>query len=81
MQMQHYLYNRITVDPNVCSGKPVIRGMRMPVASILDYLGSGMTVNQLIHEFSFLENEDVSEALAFSASMLQDSFIPIKHSA
>ena len=69
MDMQHYLYKRITVDPMVCFGKPVIRGMRMPVASVLDYLSSGMTVKQLLSEFPFLEEADIADALAFSASI------------
>ncbi|MBI2967531.1 MAG: DUF433 domain-containing protein [Bacteroidetes bacterium] len=75
MQSQHYLFKRITIDPAICFGKPCIRGMRMPVASILDYLSSGMTALQLLKEFPSLEPEDISEALAFSASMMQDRFI------
>jgi len=81
MQEVHYLFKRITINPEVCFGKPVIRGMRMPVASILDYLSSGMSFNDLLVEFPFLEPLDISEALAFSASILQDSFIPLKNSA
>jgi len=81
MQIEHYLFKRITIDPEVCFGKPVIRGLRMPVASILDYLSSGMTVPDLLIEFPFLEADDIKEALAFSASILQDSFIPLKNSA
>ena len=49
--MKHSQFNRITVDPNICFGKPCIRGMRMPVSSILDYLSSGMTYEQLLSEF------------------------------
>ena len=81
MYIQHYLYQRITIDPNVCFGKPCIRGLRMPVASLLDYLSSGKTTKDMLKEFPFLEEKDISEALAFSASLLQDSFIPLKRSA
>lgn len=44
MEIRHYKFSRITLDPNKCFGKPCVRGLRMPVASILGYLSSGMTV-------------------------------------
>ena len=78
MQQQHHLYTRITINPEVCFGKPCIRGMRMPVASILDYLSSGMTTDDLLKEFDFLERADINEALAFSALMMQDQFFELK---
>lgn len=81
MQLQHYKYTRITIDPDICFGKPVVRNTRMPVSSLLDYLSSGMTPEELIKQFPFIEQTDISEALAFSASMMQDSFIPLKRSA
>ncbi|HLG36205.1 MAG TPA: DUF433 domain-containing protein, partial [Bacteroidia bacterium] len=81
MQLQHYKYTRITIDAEICFGKPVVRSTRMPVSSLLDYLSSGMTAEELIKQFPFIEQADISEALAFSASMMQDSFIPLKRSA
>jgi len=81
MQKQHYQYARITIDPEVCFGKPCIRGMRMPVASILAYLGSGMTFQELLKEFPYLEMEDIFQALAFSSSYLEDRTIPLKNVA
>ena len=68
------MFKRITINPEVCFGKPCIRGIRMPVASVLDYLSSGMTTDELLKQFSFLEKEDIREALAFSALMMQDQF-------
>ena len=78
MQQQHHLYNRISINPEMCFGKPCIRGMRMPVATILDYLSSGMTTDELLKEFSFLEKEDINEALAFSSLMMQDQYFELK---
>ncbi len=78
MVLRHPNFQRITVDSDVCFGKPCIRGMRMPVSSILDYLSSGMTNDEILAEFPFLELEDILEALSFSSLLLQDRFIPLK---
>lgn len=78
MQLKHHQFNRITIDPEMCFGKPCIRGMRMPVASILDYLSSGMSYKQLLKEFPFLEKQDIFECLAFSATLMQDNFIQLR---
>jgi uncharacterized protein (DUF433 family) len=55
MEIRHYKFNRITLDPNKCFGKPCIRGLRMPVASVLSYLSSGMTVDEVLTEWPELE--------------------------
>ena len=47
----------------------------MPVSSILDYLSSGLTYEALLKEFSFLEKEDIMQALAFSSTLMEDNFI------
>ena len=78
MVLRHPNFQRITVDSDVCFGKPCIRGMRMPVSSILDYLSSGMTNDEILAEFPFLELEDILEALSFSSLLLQDRSIPLK---
>lgn len=63
MELRHYRFNRITINPEVCFGKPCIRGMRIPVASILGYLGSGMSIEQILQEWPELEREDIEQAL------------------
>jgi len=68
--MRHYEFDRITMNPEQCFGKPCIRGMRMPVASILSYLSSGMTPEQMLEEWPQLEREDIAQALAYSAAAL-----------
>ena len=65
MEIRHYKFDRITLDPEVCFGKPCIRGMRMPVASVLGYLGSGMTVKDILKSYPELEADDIYQALAY----------------
>jgi uncharacterized protein (DUF433 family) len=59
--------NRITVDPVVCHGQPVVRGLRYPVQSLLDLLASGMTVEDVLADYPDLEREDLLAALEFGA--------------
>lgn len=58
--------NRITLDPEICHGKPVVRGMRWPVEIILDMLGSGMTAKQILTDHPELEKEDIQACLQFA---------------
>ena len=76
MEIRHYKFNRITIDPNKCFGKPCVRGLRIPVSSILTYLSSGMTVEAILQEWPELEPEDISEALGYAASAMEESIIP-----
>jgi len=72
MELTHPGFQRITINSEVCFGKPCIRGMRFPVATLLGYLAGGMTTEEILADFSFLEKEDVLEALAFAASAMED---------
>jgi uncharacterized protein (DUF433 family) len=78
MERRHYKFQRITIDPEKCLGKPCLRGLRIPVASILRYLSAGMTVEELLAEFPELEPEDISEALGFAAEAMEERFIPVE---
>lgn len=60
------LQDRITVDPAICHGKPVIRGLRYPVGMIVELLSSGMTARQIIADYEDLEHEDVLAAIEFT---------------
>lgn len=57
---------RITIDLEICHGKPCIRGMRWPVEVIMDMLGSGMTINEILEDHPELEKEDILAALNFA---------------
>lgn len=64
------LLSRITVDPEICHGKPCVRGLRYPVETILEYLAGGDSVEDLLKEFPDLEREDIFACHEFSRRML-----------
>lgn len=59
--------DRITIDPNICHGKPTVRGLRYPVETILELLSSGMTYDEVLADYEDLEHEDILAVLAFAA--------------
>lgn len=65
-----YLMDRITVDPEMCGGRPCIRGMRIRVTDILDLLASGLSAQQVVEELPDLELADVEAALKFASGRL-----------
>jgi uncharacterized protein (DUF433 family) len=65
------LLERITIDPEICHGKPCIRHMRYPVESILELLSSDMTIEEILADYEDLEREDILAALAFAARLSQ----------
>lgn len=60
---------RITVDPNICHGKPTVRGLRYPVEMILELLSSGMSIEQVLADYEDLEREDLLAVLAYAARL------------
>jgi uncharacterized protein (DUF433 family) len=64
------LLSRITVDPDICHGKPCVRGMRYPVETILEYLAGGDSADDLLAEFPDLEREDILACHEFARQML-----------
>ena len=59
--------DRVTIEPGKRGGKPCIRGMRITVSDVLEYLASGMTEDEILEEFPYLEREDIRACLAFAA--------------
>ena len=59
--------DRITIEPGKRSGKPCIRGLRITVTDVLEYLASGMTQEEILNDFPDLELEDIRTCLAFAA--------------
>ena len=68
--MEATLLNRITIKPDVCNGKPTVRGMRITVETILQYLSAGDTVETIIEAYPFLEKEDIQACIAFALKNL-----------
>ena len=71
------LLQRISIDPNVCFGKPCIRGHRIWVSLILDFLADGMTVDELLGEYPDLTAEDVRACIAYGAEMSRERYVDI----
>ncbi len=67
--MENDLLKRITIDPNMCHGKPTIRGMRYPVANILELMSSGMTHAEILADYEDLEESDLQACLLFAAKL------------
>ena len=63
------MQERITIDPQLCHGKPCIRGLRYPVESVLEWLASGMTPAEILADYEDLEAEDIQAALAYAARL------------
>lgn len=66
------LLDRISVDPNVCFGKPCIRGHRIWVSLILDFLASGMSTDAILGEYPGLEPEDILACIAYGAELARE---------
>jgi uncharacterized protein (DUF433 family) len=70
--MQSQLLQRITINPEVCHGKPTLRNMRYTVSMILDLLSAGMTTEDLLKDYPALEKEDIQACLLY-ASLLSET--------
>jgi uncharacterized protein (DUF433 family) len=75
------LLDRISINPDVCFGKPCIRGHRIWVSLILDFLAAGASVGELLEQYPGLEEADIQACLAYGAEMARERFveIPLKH--
>ena len=75
--METELLKRITNNPGIFNGKPVIRGMRFKVADVLGYLPAGMTGEEILNDFPFLEQEDIKASLLYAAERIDHSIIKV----
>ncbi len=71
------LLQRISVDPNVCFGKPCIRGTRIWVSLLLDFMASGMSTGEILEEYSQLTEQDIRAAMAYGAEMARERYVEI----
>ena len=70
-----YIAERITIDPDFCNGKPIIRGKRITVSTILGFLSAGDTREAILHEYPSLENEDIDACLKYHNNLHQNNII------
>ena len=71
------LLSRITINPNVCFGKPCIRGHRIWVSLILDFLASGMTAEEVLQEYPDLSRDDILACIAYGAEMARERYVDL----
>jgi uncharacterized protein (DUF433 family) len=72
---------RITVDPDVMGGMPTIRGLRIPVATVVAIVADGMSVVEITSELPDLTPEDVADALRYAAEAVRERELPLRQSA
>jgi uncharacterized protein (DUF433 family) len=75
------LLDRITIDPQVCFGKPCIKGTRIWVSLILDFLASGESEAQILAAYPQLEPDDIRAALAYAAEVARERIVPVPTAA
>jgi uncharacterized protein (DUF433 family) len=73
--MNSSLEDRITIDPEVCNGKPTIRGKRITVQTILEFLLAGEDRKEILHQYPSLEPEDIDACLAFAVKLMSHSYV------
>lgn len=69
--MSKQLTDRITIKPEVCHGKPTIRGLRYPVENMLELLAPGMTMQEILNDYPDLEQEDLQACIQYAAKLTQ----------
>jgi uncharacterized protein (DUF433 family) len=70
-------FQRITVNPNQMGGAPCIRGLRIPVATVVGMVGDGMTETEILKAYPDLEREDIREALRYAAEAVRERELPV----
>lgn len=74
--MLRYIHDRITVDPDLCGGKPTIRGHRLTVQTVLEFLAAGDSPEEVLESYPFLESADIQACLSFATENLsRQSFV------
>lgn len=69
-----FLDGRITIDPEVCNGKPTIRGKRIAAQTILEFLGAGETAEEILKQYPSLEPDDIRACLQFAALLMDNRY-------
>jgi uncharacterized protein (DUF433 family) len=74
---RRFLLDRISVNPNICFGKPCIKGTRIWVSLILDFLATGATFDAILDSYPQIKREDILACLAYGAAMSHENFVDI----
>lgn len=70
-------FNRITVNPYQMNGAPCLRGLRIPVATVVDMVAAGMSTGEILGAFPDLDREDITEALRYAAEAVRERELPL----
>jgi uncharacterized protein (DUF433 family) len=70
-------FDRISHNPKIMGGKPIIRGMRVTVGMILGELGAGASVEEILQDFPYLEREDILQSIRYGAALAQERYIDL----
>ena len=73
--------NRMTVDPKQMNGVPCIRGLRIPVATVVGMVAEGMTPDEILRDFPDIEAEDIRAALLYAAEAVRERELPLLHAS
>lgn len=74
-------YNRITVEPDKMGGVPCIRGLRVPVATVVGMVAEGMTNEEILAAYPYLEADDIRQALEYAAEAVRERELPLRRGA
>ena len=78
---RHNLLKRISIDPNICFGKPCIRGHRIWVSLILDILAEGVSIKEILKQYPGITKEDVLACIAYGSEMSRQHFVELEKGA
>ena len=79
--MREQLLQRISINPNICFGKPCIRGHRIWVSLILDLLANGATFEEILEDYPDLEREDILACIAYGSEMTRERYVDVPSAA
>ena len=76
MQNQNLSFfdGKITIDPDICNGKPTIRGQRITVGTILEFLSAGDSSKEILEQYPTLKEDDIQACLAFASKMMEQKY-------
>ena len=70
-----FVSERITIDEKICGGKPTIRGKRITVQTVLEFLSAGETVDEVLNQYPSLEREDIKACLEFATDLMNRNYV------
>ena len=73
--MTTFITDRIAINPGICNGRPIVRGMRITVQTVLEFLFAGTPREELLHQYPMLEPEDIDACLRFAIELMDRRYI------